>query len=115
MSSVVAVLGATGVYGRHLLPRLVARGMSVRALVRDPDAALVARACGADVRAADIFDGDSVSRALEGCDVAVNLATALRDGGVGADYAQNDRVRRLGVPVFLRACREAGVARVVQQ
>jgi nucleoside-diphosphate-sugar epimerase len=39
----------------------------------------------------------------------------LRDGGAGADYAQKDRVRRLGVPVFLRACREAGVARVVQQ
>ncbi len=115
MSSVVAVLGASGVYGRHLLPRLAARGARVRALVRNPDAALVARACGADVRIADIFDGDSLRAALAGCDVALNLVTALRDAGTGADYALNDRVRRLGVPVFLRACRDAGVARIVQQ
>jgi nucleoside-diphosphate-sugar epimerase len=87
----------------------------LRALVRNPERALVARACGADVRAADIFDGDSLRQALEGCDVALNLATALRDGGAGVDYALNDRVRRFGVPIFLRACRDAGVARVVQQ
>jgi nucleoside-diphosphate-sugar epimerase len=115
MSSVIAVLGATGVYGRHLLPRLAVRGARVRALVRNPEAALVARACGADVRAADIFDFDSLCRGLHGCDVAINLATALRDRGANVDYAHNDRVRRVGVPIFLRACREAGVARVVQQ
>jgi uncharacterized protein YbjT (DUF2867 family) len=33
MPTSVAVLGTTGVYGRHLVPRLVARGHHVRALV----------------------------------------------------------------------------------
>ena len=39
MSESIAVLGATGVYGRHLVPRLVAAGYRVRALVRRPEAA----------------------------------------------------------------------------
>jgi uncharacterized protein YbjT (DUF2867 family) len=38
MSVHIAVLGATGVYGRHLVPRLIAAGYRVRALVRRPRA-----------------------------------------------------------------------------
>src|SRR5205809_215209 len=45
----IGVLGATGVYARHLIPRLVARGHRIRALVRRPEAAAIATACGADV------------------------------------------------------------------
>ena len=36
MSQRIAVLGATGVYARHLIPRLLAAGHSVRALARQP-------------------------------------------------------------------------------
>jgi len=111
----IADLGASGVYGRHLLPRLALRGHSVRALVRSPDTAHHARASGVDVRAADIFDEASLAAGLEGCDVALNLATALRDDGAGSDYARNDAVRREGVPRFLAACAKAGVPRVIQQ
>ena len=116
MPATVAILGATGVYGRHLLPRLVARGHRVRALVRRPEAATIAAACGADVRVADVFDPASLRAGLEGCDVGINLATALPrpDGGTG-DFAQNDRVRREGTPIWLSACREAGVPRIIQQ
>lgn len=116
MSMFVAVLGATGVYGRHLLPRLVARGHRVRALVRRPEAAAIAAACGAELRVADIFAPGSLHAGLEGCDVGINLATALPgpSGGTG-DYALNDRVRREGTPIWVRACREAGVSRIVQQ
>src|SRR5262245_44992508 len=115
MKPCIAVLGATGVYGRHLLPRLLASGFPVRALVRNPATAAAAHACGAEVVAADIFDEDGLAGALRGCDVAVNRATALRVQDTGVDFALNDRVRREGVPVFLRACQRAGVARVVQQ
>jgi nucleoside-diphosphate-sugar epimerase len=116
MSTSVAVLGATGVYGRHLVPRLVARGHRVRALVRRPETAAVAAACGAELRRADVFDLASLRAGLEGCDVGINLATALPSpaGGSG-DFALNDRVRREGTPIWVRACREAGVARIVQQ
>ncbi len=115
-ATVTAVLGASGVYGRHLVPRLTAAGHRVRALARSPASAAAAAACGADVRAADIFDPASLRAGLEGCDVAVNLATSLpspaKPGG-GSDA--NNRVRREGVPIFLDACAASGVRRVLQQ
>ena len=115
MAERVAVLGATGVYGRHLVPRLVAAGYRVRALVRRPEAAAYAAACGAEVAAADLFDEESLRKGLAGCDVALNLATALPSPRRAGDFAKNDELRRTGTPIFARACRDAGVARVVQQ
>ena len=77
MNARIAVLGATGVYGRHLVPRLIAAGYRVRALARRPEAAALAVACGAEVAAADIFDEASLRAGLAGCEVALNLATSL--------------------------------------
>jgi nucleoside-diphosphate-sugar epimerase len=115
MPLTIAVLGATGVYARHLIPRLVARGHAVRALVRRPDAAAIAIACGADVRVADIFDPAALRAGVSGCDVSVNLATSLPGPSGRGNYAANDRLRREGVPVWLRACEDMGVPRVFQQ
>lgn len=115
MSESIAVLGATGVYGRHLVPRLVAAGYRVRALVRRPEAAAAAAACGAELAAADLFDEVSLQKGLAGCDVAINLATALPSPSRAGDFAKNDQLRREGTPIFARACRAAGVARIVQQ
>jgi uncharacterized protein YbjT (DUF2867 family) len=115
MKETIAVLGANGVYGRHLVPRLVAAGHRVRALVRRPEAAGIARACGAEVRVADISDAASLRAGLEGCAVGVNLATTLPGPSGRGDFAANDRLRREGTPVWLGACRDAGVARVLQQ
>jgi nucleoside-diphosphate-sugar epimerase len=115
MTLSIAVLGATGVYGRHLIPRLVARGYRVRALVRRPETAATAAACGAEVRRADIFDAASLRAGLEGCDVGVNLATSLPGPSGTGDYATNDRLRREGTPIWIGACEEAGVPRIVQQ
>jgi len=115
MNARIAVLGATGVYGRHLVPRLVAAGYRVRALARRPEAAAIAAACGAEVAAADIFDEASLRAGLAGCEVALNLATSLPAPGEQGDYAKNDQLRREGTPIFVRACREVGVSRVLQQ
>jgi uncharacterized protein YbjT (DUF2867 family) len=115
-STVVAVIGASGVYGRHLVPRMAAAGYRVRALVRTPASATISAACGAEVRAADIFDAASLRAGLEGCDVAINLATSLPSPAkAGGDFNLNDRLRREGVPIFLHACAGAGVPRVFQQ
>ena len=115
MNTCIAVLGATGVYGRHLVPRLIAAGYRVRALVRRPEAAVTAAACGAELAAADIFDEASLRAGLAGCDVAINLATSLPSPTSQGDYAKNDQLRREGTPIFVRACRDAGVPRVLQQ
>jgi nucleoside-diphosphate-sugar epimerase len=116
MSMRIAVLGATGVYGRHLVPRLIAAGYRVRALVRRPETAVLAGACGAELAAADIFDEGSLRAGLAGCDIAINLATSLPNPSrQGGDYAKNDELRRAGTPIFVRACRATGVSKVVQQ
>ncbi len=115
MTHTIAILGATGVLGRHVTPRLIAAGHRVRALVRRPEAAGIARGCGADIRVADIFDGASLRTAVEGCDIAIHLATALPGPSGRGDFAANDRLRREGTPIWLKACRDAGVGRVLQQ
>jgi nucleoside-diphosphate-sugar epimerase len=111
----IAVLGGSGVYARHLIPRLVAAGYPVRALVRRPEAATTALACGAETRRADIFQPELLTSALDGCDVGVNLATSLPGPSGRGDYAANDRLRREGTAIWVAACREAGVTRVLQQ
>jgi nucleoside-diphosphate-sugar epimerase len=111
----VAVLGATGVYGRHLVPRLIAAGYPVRALVRKPEAAVITADCGAERAAADIFDQASLRAGLAGCDIAINLATSLPGPTGKGDFAKNDQLRREGTPIFVRACRDAGVPRILQQ
>jgi nucleoside-diphosphate-sugar epimerase len=111
----VAVLGANGVYARHLIPRLVARGHAVRGIVRRPEAAATARACGADVRVADLFDEDALQAALDGCDVGIHLATSLPGPAGRGDFAANDRLRRDGTPIWVRACTRANLPRLIQQ
>jgi nucleoside-diphosphate-sugar epimerase len=111
----IAVLGASGVYGRHLTPRLVAAGFPVRAIVRRPEAARVARACGAQIRVADLFEAEPLRAALEGCAVCINLATSLPGPSGRGDFEANDRVRRDGTPLLIEACRSAGVGRLLQQ
>ncbi|HET9230112.1 MAG TPA: NAD(P)H-binding protein, partial [Vitreimonas sp.] len=115
MTQTIAVLGANGVYARWLIPRLTSQGMRVLALVRRPEAASVAVACGADVRVADMFDEASLRAGLDGADIAINLATSLPGPSGRGDFDANDRLRREGTPVFLRACGAAGVGRVMQQ
>src|SRR5687767_11883801 len=101
MTATIAILGANGVYGRHLIPRLAARGLRVRALVRRPEAAGVAKGCGVEIHVADIFDGASLAAAVAGCDVGVNLATSLPGPSGRGDFAANDRLRRDGTPIWI--------------
>jgi nucleoside-diphosphate-sugar epimerase len=87
----------------------------VRALVRRPEAAAIAAACGAELFRADVFDAASLRAGLAGCDVGINLATSLPGPSGRGDYAANDRVRREGTPIWVRACRDVGVSRIIQQ
>lgn len=110
MSLSVAALGASGVYGRHLVPRLLARGHRVRALVRRPVSPE-----GVDTRIVDIFDGELLRRAIDGCDVVVNLATSVPRPDQPPDFTLNDRIRREGTATLLAACRAGGRPRLIQQ
>jgi len=58
-----------------------------------------------------MYDPGSLRAAMEGSDIALNLATALS----GGDFAANDRLRREGAAIWLQACSDVGVPRVLQQ
>lgn len=116
MHEKIAILGANGVLARHLIPRLAATTRyQLRAIVRRPEAAGVARFCGADIAVADLFDVEALTSALAGCDTCVNIATSLPGPAGRGDFERNDRLRREGTPIVIEACRRAGVKRILQQ
>jgi nucleoside-diphosphate-sugar epimerase len=111
----IAVIGATGVVGRHVVPRLREHGHEVRALVRAETDAGALRAVRIDAAQGDIFDIQSLRQALEGCAAALHLATAVPRPGQTPNWALNDRIRREGTASLLEACRNTGARRYVQQ
>lgn len=62
----IAVTGATGVTGLHLVPRLAARGLNTRYLARDIEKARQALGPDVEIVSADLDDRTSFDRALEG-------------------------------------------------
>jgi uncharacterized protein YbjT (DUF2867 family) len=71
MSRVVFVAGGTGYIGRQLIPRLLARGHRVRALVRPGSERKAARGC--DIVAGSPFDPVILTRGIAPADTFVQL------------------------------------------
>ena len=111
----VVIFGATGVLGRHVVPRLIERGHQVRVVVRQQAQATMFQQLGLDAHLGDILDAASVRTAVSGCDVALHLATAIPKPEGPQDWASNDRIRREGTNNLLTACKHTGVLRYVQQ
>jgi 2-alkyl-3-oxoalkanoate reductase len=110
----IAVIGATGVLGRHVIPRLVEREHKVRAIVRQPAQAERLRCLGLDAGLGDILNLDTLAPATIDCDAALHLATAIPKAGHAQDWSMNDRIRREGTRNFIAACQTNGVRRYVQ-
>jgi nucleoside-diphosphate-sugar epimerase len=115
MAMRVAVVGATGVLGRHVVPRLQERGHDVRAIVQDEGRAAGLRRLGVDAVIGDILDAESLRRALHGCEAVLHLATRIPKNDGAADWSENDRIRRDGTRHLLEAAAANGVGRYVQQ
>jgi len=111
----IAVIGATGMLGRNVVPRLLAQGHNVRAIVRRPEAAARFAAIGAETAIADIFDTGALTAALAGCDAAANLATAVPRPGEPSQWDENTKVRVDGTRSFVAAAAAAGVTRALHQ
>ena len=110
----ILVVGATGVLGRQVIPRLVERGHAVRAVVRRAEQGPALVTAGAEVVQGDILDRDSLTAAAAGCEAAMHLATAIPIGP-GGDWSRNDRIRREGTANLLAATAAQGVRRYLQQ
>lgn len=111
----IFVVGATGVLGRYVLPRLLERGHTVAAVARRPADVERLRRLGIDAHSGDILDAESLRQSLLGCDWALHLATAIPAPGPVRDWSRNDRVRREGTRNLLAAAQAAGVRRYLQQ
>lgn len=112
----VGIVGATGVLGRQVVPRLVERGHVVRSIVRRESDMTRLPGLGIDAIVGDILQPDSLSKGLKGCDSVLHLATAIpRAGTPNPDWSLNDRVRRDGTANLVGACRKLGIERYVQQ
>src|SRR5437764_9504630 len=102
------VTGATGFVGGRLVEALAARGVEIRALVRDAGSE-AARSLGHELHEGDVLEPQSLRGAGEGIDVAYYLVHSM---GRGGDGAFEDRERR-AARAFAAMAREEGVARVV--
>jgi nucleoside-diphosphate-sugar epimerase len=118
----VAVVGATGVIGMSVLPALVEAGHEVVGLTRTPEKAQLLRSVGALPWATSLLDHDGLAAMFDGADAVCNFTTqvpagrsAVRPAVRPHAWRTNDRLRTEGVRRVVRAAREAGVRRVVQE
>jgi nucleoside-diphosphate-sugar epimerase len=106
----VAVTGATGFVGSHLLEALLEGGVRPRLLVREP-ARLPERAWAqAEIVQGGLEDRDAVAALVAGCGAVIHAAGLVR----GARAAQFDRTNRVGTESLVEAIRDkAPTARLV--
>ncbi|HUF06409.1 MAG TPA: complex I NDUFA9 subunit family protein [Candidatus Binatia bacterium] len=107
MSLQIAVVGATGFVGSHLVPHLVGAGHRVIAISRD-GRRLDGWSDAVEARAADVT-GDGLDDALAGADAVVHLAAIPRESR-GRRF---DAVNALGTERVVEAAERAGVSRFV--
>jgi nucleoside-diphosphate-sugar epimerase len=105
----IAVTGANGFVGRHVVRTAVAQGWDVVGVVRSEMAARVVRADGGSPCAIVGRDPEALVRALEGCTTVVHLAQIGAERGGSTYEAVNVRFTER----VLEDARHAGVTRLV--
>lgn len=107
----VAVTGATGFLGYHVLQALLAAGYTPVAVVREPDSARRQLPYQVEIRQADIMNLDDLVTAFEGVEAAIHLA-----GKVSVNKRDDKDVFRVnvtGAQNFLEAVAQTGVRRAL--
>ena len=107
MNRTIAITGASGFAGRHVIAELLAQGHRLKALVRDP--ALAGLPADVETVAGDLGNDDALTQLLDGADCIVHLAgllVAVRDH----DYF---RVNAHGTVAVAEAAIRLGVKRFV--
>jgi nucleoside-diphosphate-sugar epimerase len=117
----VFLAGATGVIGRRLLPQLLAAGHDVTGMTRSPERAEQVRAAGASAAIADALDADAVAAAVAEArpQAVIHQLTALParidPRRIERDFVLNDRLRREGTRILVKAARAGGATRLLAQ
>jgi nucleoside-diphosphate-sugar epimerase len=114
----IFVAGATGVIGRRAIPLLVGAGHQVSGVARTAEKRAALERLGAVPATADLFDGPDLSRAVEGHDVVINLATHIPPTSrmlLPWAWRENDRLRREASAHLAGAAAAGGVKRFIQE
>ena len=115
----VFITGATGVIGSRAVPLLLQAGHAVTAASRSEHNREALRRAGATPADVDLFDVDSIRRAIAGHDVIINLATHIPSSAVKImirwAWRTNDRIRREASAAIATAAIAEGVGRMIQE
>lgn len=111
----IAVVGASGVPGRSVVPLLLARGHEVHALVRNPQTAALAAHNNLMPFEVDILEAESLRAGVAGCEAVMHLATAIPAPGTPPDWSRNPAVRTTGTRNLLQVTAAAKARRYIQQ
>lgn len=103
----ILITGATGYVGGRLLSRLQSAGHRVRCLARRPEYLLPRVQPGTEVVSGDVFNMESLRRALEGVHAAYYLVHSMDSAG---DFEKADRE---AAENFGRVAAEQGVRRII--
>ncbi|AKS42915.1 complex I NDUFA9 subunit family protein [Wenzhouxiangella marina] len=109
----VFILGGSGFVGGHLARRLAAEGHQVTIATRYPPAARHLQVIpGLKIARVNPYDLDSLTAALEGQDVAINLVGILNERGFGGRGFKRAHVEL--VEKLIISCEAARVRRLIQ-
>src|SRR5512145_3251926 len=107
----IALTGASGYTGGHLLRRLVARGHKVRALVRKESVREELLLPGVDLVEGRLGDEGAARRLMEGVGAVLHVAAVYRTAGHEDGYYRDVNVG--GTVALLDAACQAGIRRFV--
>ena len=107
----IALTGASGYTGTHVLRRLIARGDTVKALVREASVTPELRSSGAEIVTGVLDDAEAARRLVDGCAAVMHIAAVYRTAGHPDSYYREINVE--GTRLLLEAAHTAGVRRFV--
>lgn len=105
----VLITGATGKIGSRLVPRLLAKGLDIRILVRDESKVDHLKQLGAEVVVGDVNTPDTLPKAVNGMDAVVHVAASFRN----IDVEDIMKTNYNGTMSLANAAIEAGVRRFI--
>jgi nucleoside-diphosphate-sugar epimerase len=115
----IFLAGASGVIGVRLVPLLREAGHEVVGMTRSPDKVGLLRGLGAAPVVCDVFDDDSLKKAVSGASVemVMHQLTDLPDGvdQLPTYRERSNRMRTEGTRNLIEAARAAGVRRFIAQ
>lgn len=108
---IVAITGATGFLGQHVVRAVYDAGHTPIAVVRDTTSARASLVANIEVRKADITDLDALISAFQNVDMAIHLAGMVSLNKCDKEALYN--INTKGAENFIAAAKKANVSRAI--